>query len=83
MARRRGGRPSTVGEVKAIVPAAPRQVVPAGTFKPLPVAAPLTRPAGQERAGPQAVSGGMNLGFLHALGMARDIFFGKPSTKAR
>jgi len=41
MARRRGGRPSTVGEVKAIVPAAPRQVVPAGTFKPLPVAAPL------------------------------------------
>ena len=81
MARRRGGRPSTVGEVKAIVPATPRQVVPAGTFTQPAAVAPLVRPAGQERAGPQAVSGGMNLGFLHALGMARDIFFGKPSTK--
>jgi len=80
MARRRGGRPSTVGEVKAIVPAAPRQVVPAGTFRPVAVA-PLTRPAGQERVGPQSVSRGLNLGFLNALGMARDIFFGKPSTK--
>jgi len=82
MARRgrHTARPSTVGEVKAIVPAAPRQIVPAGTFKPPPIA-PLTRPAGQERVGPQSVSGGLNTGFLNALGMARDIFFGKPSTK--
>mgnify|MGYP001559242946 CR=1 FL=1 len=47
-----------------------------------------SRPAGKEIAGMQAVAGvaptnveapsGLNVGFLNALGMARDLFFGKP-----
>jgi hypothetical protein len=81
MARRHTARPSTVGEVKAIVSARPKAIVAAGTYTPTVAQTPATRPVGQERAGPQAASGGLNVGFLNALGMARDIFFGKPSTK--
>ena len=64
-----------------IMPANPRRIVPAGTFTPLPATPPLVRPAGQERAGLQSASGGLNTGFLNALGMAWDIFFGKPRKK--
>ena len=77
----RGSRYRLSTALKPIKPAAPKQIVPAGTYKPLPATPPLVRPAGQERAGLQSVSGGLNTGFLRALGMARDIFFGKPSTK--